>query len=263
MAQDEKDWIFVSDAHFTGNEADKMETFLQFLEREKNRMAKLILLGDLFEFFFGFKNLFPREKPSPFSSYLPILEMLKELYEQGIEIEYFEGNHDFFLSSFFKEQFLMDIPIHPNGCEQRIGGKRAFLAHGDLSNPGQWRYRLFRRLLKNRLTYHLIHWIGPDLSLRVAQTMSQASYQKYHQSSSTPPPAFKEFAHQKFLEGFDLVVLGHSHYPEKYEELVRGRRCLYFNVGDWMSHRSYLRFTPPDQFELERWGNPSLKGGII
>ncbi len=230
-----------------------MENFIRFLKGEKHRMAKLILLGDLFEFFFGFKNLFSREKPSPLSFYLPVLETLRDFYEQGIEIEYFEGNHDFFLSSFFREQFDMEIPVYPDGCEQRIGAKRAYVAHGDLSNPRQWRYRLFRRLLKNRWTYGLIHWMGPTLSLRVAQKMSQSSYQKSHQFSSTPPPAFREFAYQKFLEGFELVILGHSHFPEKVEEWVQGRPCLYFNVGDWRTHQSFLRFTPPDQFELERW----------
>jgi len=258
LGRDGKDWIFVSDAHFTGNEAEEIEIFLRFLEGEKNRMAKLIILGDLFEFFFGFKNLFIRERPSPLSFYLPVLKRLRDYYDQGIQIEYFEGNHDFFLSSFFREQFAMEIPVHADGCEQRIGGKRAFIAHGDLSNPKQWRYRLFRRLLKNRWTYHLIHWVGPNLSLRVAQKMSQTSYQRYHHLSSAPPPAFKEFAYQKFLEGFELVILGHSHYPERAEEWVEGRQCLYFNVGDWMTHRSFLRFTPPEQFQLERWNDGAM-----
>ena len=62
------------------------------------------------------------------------------------------------------------------------------------------------------------------------------------------PQTFHSFAHQKFLEGFEVVLLGHSHFPEKVEEWIEGRKCLYFNVGDWMTHRSYLRFTPPDQF---------------
>jgi hypothetical protein len=37
------------------------------------------------------------------------------------------------------------------------------------------------------------------------------------------------------------------------EEWIDGRRCLYYNVGDWMIHRSFLRFTPPDRFQLERY----------
>jgi UDP-2,3-diacylglucosamine pyrophosphatase LpxH len=80
------------------------------------------------------------------------------------------------------------------------------------------------------------------------------SCQKYHVDAElTPPPAFKEFAYQKFLEGFEIVILGHSHFPEKVEEWIGGRRYLYFNVGDWKMRQSFLRFTPPDQFQLERF----------
>jgi UDP-2,3-diacylglucosamine pyrophosphatase LpxH len=79
------------------------------------------------------------------------------------------------------------------------------------------------------------------------------SYQKYHNDQDAAPLPFKAFAHQKFLEGFEVVILGHSHFPEEDEEWIDGRRCLYYNVGDWMVHRSFLRFRPPDQFRLERY----------
>ena len=99
-----------------------------------------------------------------------------------------------------------------------------------------------------------MHLAGPQLSRQVAGWMSRLSYQKYHlEQSPQPPPAFKAFAHRKFLEGFEVVILGHSHFPDEEEEWVNGRRCRYFNVGDWMTHRSFLRFTPPDRFKLSRF----------
>ena len=76
-------------------------------------------------------------------------------------------------------------------------------------------------------------------------------------ASSHPPPAFRTFAHRKFLEGFDVVILGHSHFPDEVEEWMDGRRCSYFNVGDWAIHQSFLRFTPPDLFRLERFEIPN------
>ena len=180
LVQVEKDWIFVSDAHFTGREPEEMESFLRFLEFGEERMDHLVILGDLFEFFFGFKNGSSAGKPFAFSDYLPVLEELRRLYLQGIRIKYFEGNHDFSLRSFFSEHLEMEVEVHPEGCEERLGEKRAFIAHGDLSNPKQWKYRIFRRILKNRWTYGLIHFAGPDLTRRVAQRLSDMSYQKYH-----------------------------------------------------------------------------------
>jgi UDP-2,3-diacylglucosamine hydrolase len=254
LARSERNWIFVSDAHFTGRDPEPMGAFLRFLDSEKKQMGRLVILGDLFEFFFGFKNFFSTEKPSAFTDYLPVFNELQNLYREGVRIEYFEGNHDFFLRSFFSEQFGMEVAVYPNGHEARLGGKRAFIAHGDLSNPKQWTYRIFRRVLKNSWTYGLIHLAGPRISSRIAQKLSDMSYQKYHNDVQPfSPPAFKAFAHQKFLEGFDIVLLGHSHFPEEVEEWMDGRRCLYYNVGDWMVHRSFLRFTPPDHFRLERY----------
>ena len=217
-------------------------------------MGHLVILGDLFEFFFSFKGFRPAEKSFAFVDYLPILEKLQSLYRQGIRIKYYEGNHDFFLNPFFAEQLGMDVEVYPGGSEERLGGRRAFIAHGDLSNPRQWRYRVFRRILKNRWTYHIIQLAGPRLSRRVALGLSEKSYQKYHSNACQgPPSSFKIFAHQKFLEGFEIVILGHSHFQEKVEEWIEGKRCLYFNVGDWLVHRSFLRFTPPEHFELQRF----------
>lgn len=254
MAAAGKDWIFVSDAHFTGRDSEEMEAFLKFLDSEKGRIDHLVILGDLFEFFFGFKISSSTKEPSFFTEYLPVFERLQRLYRQGVRIKYFEGNHDFFLHSFFSEQLGMEVEVYSDGYEERLEGKRTFIAHGDLSNPKQWKYRAFRRILKNRWTYHLIYITDPRLSRRIAQKLSEMSYQKYHVDvDSNPPPAFKAFAHQKFLEGFEIVILGHSHFPEEVEEWVDGRRCLYFNVGDWKTRRSFLRFTPPDRFELGRF----------
>jgi UDP-2,3-diacylglucosamine hydrolase len=238
-----------------------MEVFLRFLDSEKKGIGHLVILGDLFEFFFGFRNDSSTEKPSAFSDYLPVLHKLQSLYHEGIQIKYIEGNHDFFLHSFFSEQFGMEVEVYPNGCEEKLGRNRVFIAHGDLSNPKQWTYRAFRRILKNSLTYHLIHLTGPRISRQVARKLSDVSYQKYHDAGQpTPPPAFRAFAHQKFLEGFEIVILGHSHFSERVEEWIDGRRCLYYNVGDWVVHRSFLRFTPPDRFQLERFTEPVVGG---
>ncbi|MCJ7640327.1 MAG: UDP-2,3-diacylglucosamine diphosphatase [Desulfobacterales bacterium] len=260
MTHEGKDWIFVADAHFTGRKLGEMDSFIAFLDAEKERMDHLILLGDLFEFLFGFKQLSSRkgstfqEKLFPFSDYLPVFQKLQQLSRQGIRIKYFEGNHDFSLASFFWEHFGMEVEVYQDGCEERLGGRRTYVAHGDLSNPSEWRYRFFRKLIKNRLTYGLIQLAGPRPARRVARELNELSYQGYHGSdhpkSST---AFKAFAHQKFLEGFEVVILGHSHFPEAAEEWVDGRRCTYFNVGDWMTHRSFLRFTPPEDFRLDRF----------
>jgi UDP-2,3-diacylglucosamine hydrolase len=226
-------------------------------------MGHLVILGDLFEFLFGFRpaasmHPFPVDDGSfPFPDYLPVFRQLFSVYQQGVRIKYFEGNHDFSLNSFFAAHFGMDVEVYTEGHEERLGSKRAFVAHGDLSNPRQWKYRAFRRLLKNRVTEQLLHGVGPALTRRVARKLTELSHRHYHQNRpAKPSSAFRSFAHGKFLEGFEVVILGHSHVPETAEERINGRSCFYYNVGDWMDHRSYLRFAPPHSFTLERFEGP-------
>jgi len=76
--------------------------FLSFLDSEKTRMGHLVILGDLFEFFFGFNNFFSTGKTSPFTDYLPIFRKLQSLYREGIRIKYFEGITIFFSILFFQ-----------------------------------------------------------------------------------------------------------------------------------------------------------------
>jgi UDP-2,3-diacylglucosamine hydrolase len=260
LVRAEKNWIFVSDAHFTGQGSEGMESFLRFLDSEMDETGYLVILGDLFEFLFGFKaGSSPQgssvtERSFPFPDYLPVFRGLERLAGQGIHIKYFEGNHDFFLSFFFQEWFKMKVEVYPDGCEERLGGRRSFIAHGDLSNPNQWKYRLFRRIVKNRWMYHLIQRVGPSGSRWIALKMSHKSHEIYHTRNPEDLfTAFQAFAHQKFLEGFEVVILGHSHSPGRIEEVIGRRKCLYINVGDWVTHRSYLRFTPPDHFELKQF----------
>ncbi len=242
MAQDEgKDWIFLSDAHFTGENRDNQDRLIRFLESERENLATLVLLGDLFEFWFGFDGYIYRE-------YVPILEELKSLSHQGVRIKYVEGNHDFCLGSFFEEDLRAEV--YAEEMEESLGGKRVYIAHGDRVNPRDYGYRLFRRALKNRFSYALMRGVGPTLSMKVAKRLSARSRRKNHSQPISHIPIFRTFAMNKFREGIDVVILAHSHYPEEVLERIDGREKAYFNVGDWITCFSYLRYRPKVGFGL-------------
>jgi len=90
LASDRREWIFVSDAHFTGQDPGEMEPFLRFLDSKKERMERLVILGDLFEFLFGFRESLWKqgsswaEKTAAFSHYRAVLGKIRELWQQGI-----------------------------------------------------------------------------------------------------------------------------------------------------------------------------------
>ena len=59
------------------------------------------------------------------------------------------------------------------------------------------------------------------------------------------------FAERKFYEGFDAVILAHSHLPEAITMKKGKGEGDYFNVGNWMQDFSYLRYNEKSGFSLE------------
>jgi len=96
-------------------------------------VSHLVILGDLFEFFFGFKNI-PSKENLFLYEYLPVLERLQTLSHHGIHLKYFEGNHDFFLNSLFSEQFQMEVDVHPTVVRNGWGERKRSLPMGSVQS---------------------------------------------------------------------------------------------------------------------------------
>jgi UDP-2,3-diacylglucosamine hydrolase len=51
-----KSWYFISDAHLCEHEQDRQEILIRFLDEKRDQMEALVILGDLFDFWFGFRG---------------------------------------------------------------------------------------------------------------------------------------------------------------------------------------------------------------
>ncbi len=241
------DWLFIADAHLKEWNLEQQTRIVQFLEREKENMEVLVILGDLFEFWFGFE-------PFAFEGYRPLLDKLEELVKEGVQIRYLEGNHDFVLGTYFEETLEAEIASHES--ELKLDGKRIYLAHGDLVNRKDRFYGIFRRLLRNALTYWLIRRAGPKVTKKVARFLSSVSSGKGGPKNPEKiERIFHEFAMEKMRQGFDVVILAHNHLPQGRSFEIDGRQTHYFNVGDWIDHFSFLRYRPGQGFRVEYFRN--------
>ena len=237
------DWLFIADAHLREWDSEQQTKIIRFLEREKKNLETLVILGDLFEFWFGFA-------PFAFEGYRPVLSKLEELVKGGVYIRYAEGNHDFALGSYFEDTLRARIDVTDSVVD--LGGKRIYIAHGDQVNRSDRFYQIFRRILKNTLTYWIIRKAGPRISKKVAAFLSSISAGKRDSKSSRRiERIFQQFAIEKFREGFDVVILAHSHLPQSCSFEIDGKKTHYFNVGDWIDHFSFLRYRPGQGFEME------------
>jgi UDP-2,3-diacylglucosamine pyrophosphatase LpxH len=62
----------------------------------------------------------------------------------------------------------------------------------------------------------------------------------------------KEYAREKIGEGFDLIVMGHTHIAAISHETVNGRRGIYANPGDWIDDHTYLVYEN-GELEIKRF----------
>jgi UDP-2,3-diacylglucosamine hydrolase len=247
-----KNWYFIADAHFSETDQEHQERLIDFLERNRDQMECLVILGDLFEFWFGFQDYID-------PAYQPICDTLASLRKDGVGLIYLEGNHDFSLGPFFTDTLKGEV--YPRDHELNLNGLRVFLAHGDGLDPGDLRYRIYRRVLKNRFIFALIRWVGPRLTLKIKKLISSRKWmhrRRRHKEEDLPD---ERFALQKCKEGMDVVILGHTHQPCEKSFVVDGRNCYYYNVGDWIQHFSYLQYHPQSGFRLETYRPASSTSG--
>ncbi|TYO98788.1 UDP-2,3-diacylglucosamine hydrolase [Geothermobacter ehrlichii] len=219
--------LFIADAHLLDPEDTNYQRLLAFLESRRGRIRNLVILGDLFEFWVGYREVV-------FSRYLPLLELLHRLHREGARITYVEGNHDFHLGPWFAQK--LGCRILPDGGDIEIDGRRFHLAHGDLLNPADTAYLRLRWILRSRLLRGLIAAVPPDLTWRISRAMARRSAgRKKERPAFDPTPLLVTYAEKKIAEGADFVLTGHFHRPM---ELSIGKGKL-VALGDWITDFSY------------------------
>jgi len=231
--------FFISDFHLGAErpekEAEKERKLASFLAHLDPKRDWLILLGDLFEFWFEYRTVIPRE-------HLRIIQQLIALRERGLPILYLAGNHDFWLGRFFTQD--LGIPLIPDALELELGGRKFFIAHGDALGRGDWGYKVMKKIFRNPVNIFLYRLIHPDLGIPFAKAIASLSRSK----GVKPDTPYREYALKKLTEGYDCVVFGHTHKPIF---LPVGDKT-YLNTGDWLTNFTYGKWEE-GKLSLENW----------
>lgn len=242
---------FVSDAHLADPEGPPYRRMLAFLHALAwmPGFDDLFLLGDVFEFWMGYDR-----PPAP---YRPAVEALAALAAKGVRLHYVEGNHDLDVGRFFARR--LGAAVHPERAEATLGGRRLLLMHGDTVDRSDTGYRVLRRALRGFPLKPLARALAPETVLRLAAPFT--GHAPYAVSRNTALPGLlRQAARAAWGEGYDGVVMGHCHVPELLEETLEGRPRFYANLGDWLTHFTYLAWDGRG-FELRRFGPEEAAGG--
>lgn len=231
--------IFVSDMHFgwADDEKERRRSFLAFLESARG-IERLCIVGDLFQFWFDLGRTIPR-------GFFDVLAALNRLAESGTRVDYLAGNHDYWRGDFFRTE--VGIETHAGGLDLELQGRRIRVQHGDGDGPGDWGYKMLKRVVRAPLTIGLARALHPDLLQALARGLGRWS--RAHTGRREPDlPRLEAAAHQVFARGYDALVMGHVH--AQVHRRIGGGELLV--IGDWLDLRSYVRLEA-GRFTPERW----------
>ncbi len=238
-----KSIFFLSDAHLGAEGPDKEklkeDKLIALLDRIEDQGELLYLVGDMFEFWFEYKNVIPKE-------HFRVLMKLKALVDSGIKVSYLVGNHDFWLGDFLPKE--IGIPIFREPVEAVHQGKRIFIAHGDGFAQKDSGYRILKKVLRNRVNIFLYRQIPPDVSYPLARWVARGSRSYVQKRDTGYLQDYESFASEKIKQGFDAVILAHTHVPV----LRDTGGGTYLNLGDFFRHFTYGALRE-GRFSLERF----------
>ncbi len=240
---------FLSDFHFGADwrkdEGKRIRLFTEFLDRIKTDAEYLYILGDLFDFWFEYRNGFPNKYPE-------ITGKLAEYSESGIKVVLVGGNHDWWAGKTFVS--LTGAEVFKGDTEVIHHGKRIYLGHGDGRAKTDWQYRILRRILRNSFTIFLFRQLPYFIGIQLARLVSSGSHYANEHRQWKFLDEYEDSAKPILKQGFDAVLLGHTHIPQ-WVQLPEG---LYINTGDWIKHFTFVKLDD-EGFSMRTFKNGNIE----
>lgn len=229
---------FVSDVHLGLDHKDPAErerAFVRFLEHLPAETEALYLLGDIFDFWYEYKNVIPR-------GYTRTLGALASLVDRGVKVYFFNGNHDIWTYSYLQQELGIEVLQQPYIAV--IGGMRLCLGHGDGLGRGDLPYKFMNSIFKCRFLQVLFSGIHPRWAFLFGNGWSRhnrltrgVSYAFRGEDAAIA--RFSEELQRSLPEGerIDHFIYGHFHCKTDYT--LKSGGVLHI-LGDWINSRNYM-----------------------
>ncbi len=210
----------------------------RWLDSIRHDAAVVFLCGDLFDFWFEYRSSVPK-------GYVRLLGKIAELSDAGTEVIIFSGNHDMWMSDYFLREF--NAPVYRAPQQYLINGRKMLVGHGDGLGPGDYAYKVLKRVFENRICRFLFgNILHPDLGIWLGNSWAASSWRKHEKEGDnyTFESEDKEILFQycrqvEEKEHHDYYIFGHRHYKF---DLKVAENSRYINLGDWIVFNSYAVF---------------------
>jgi len=203
-----------------------------WLDQLKDDAHSIYLLGDIFDFWFEYKQAIPK-------GFIRLQGKLAELRDAGIPIYFFTGNHDMWMFDYFEKE--MGIVIYRKPQLLTVGGSKILVGHGDGLGDGDNFYKLLKWFFNSGVCQWLFARLHPNLGIAIAKYWSRKSRISNNAREEKFNGEEKEFllAYCKELEKkehHEYYIFGHRHLPL---DLRVGENSRYINLGEWVHFNTY------------------------
>ncbi|HNP21211.1 MAG TPA: UDP-2,3-diacylglucosamine diphosphatase [Panacibacter sp.] len=216
-----------------------------FLDLARKDAAQIMILGDMFDFWYEYKYVVPK-------GYTRLLGKLAEITDSGIPVIFFVGNHDMWMRNYFEQE--LNIPVYFEPKMYEWNQKRFFIGHGDGLGPGDHKYKMLKKVFRSRLCQWFFGVLHPSWGIGLANYFSKKSRIKTMVTDKKFLGEDREwliiFSRQMLAkEHFDYFIFGHRHFPL---DFTLNKTSRYINLGDWVRDFTYAYFDGSELF-LKKW----------
>lgn len=222
----------ISDLHLSEDNPVLTKAFASFY-RKLMLNDKLIIAGDLFDFFVG---LDPSDKLQQ-----QVAQIIKEAGARGVQTYFQVGNRDFLIDK--KAADFMGMKLLPDLYTIPTKGGKALLMHGDELCMFDKNFRRYRNLTKNRLVLFLFKLLLPlSIKRKIGAALRKKS--KAQESLRELDANKIKLIHEaatRYLQATGCSILIHGHFHIYGAHNNEFESCtLRLSLGSWGKFYSYV-----------------------
>lgn len=226
---------FISDVHLgleVCDPTDREHRLVTFLRGLPEDTEALYLLGDIWDFWYEYRDVVPK-------GYVRVFAALTALLDRGVKVFFFQGNHDVWTYRYFEELGMKRLE---QPYVMQIAGRKFCLGHGDGLGPVPVGYRFLRGVFHNRLAQILFSSLHPWLAFRFGNGWSRnnrLSHNSEYVFRGAEEPLYRFGEEFAAAHGVDCFIFGHYHADVRMT-LPCGAELHV--MKDWMSSSPYICF---------------------
>jgi UDP-2,3-diacylglucosamine hydrolase len=232
--------VFVaSDFHLGApNHAESLareKKIVGWLDSITSEAHAIVLAGDVFDFWFEYKNVVPK-------GYVRLFGKLANMSDSGIKILVFTGNHDLWMADYLIKEIGAIVYHTPQSFI--FDSQKILIGHGDGLGPGDHKFKVLKKIFTSKINMWLFGWIHPDIGIWLGNLWSRRS-RKHSNVFPDPYLGDQEPLHLYCQEiektdHHDFYIFGHRHLSLN-EQI--GEKARYINLGDWITFNTYVEIT--------------------